>query len=1417
MDISIEKTDIQGGLNTAADRPPKEFIPSGTFESFLSWDYILRSLETAGIGYWRIMVSEDGAAIFNANGSFISMSGLSTENFPATYDDFISVCVHPDDRWRIPDLFSSPNKAGSNYDFIVRLFNRRSEKWRWVHCRGEVIELDEKRRPRVVFGCIVDVQEAYQSRLDLVQKEAALRLERQRIDAIIDAAGLIIWDWDLKNETVRYGESLYAAKGLSEARPIREPWSEALSQEDQARVLEARQRHLNGESPYYEAEMKIRRPGGATFWAHDKGRVVEWDEEGRPARMMGAAIDISARKAADLALAESHLRLEQLMEAANISVWDWELDSGKLSVTSNYSRLLGHDSSELETLGEKWFDYVHPDDAEPLRRAVECLAEGRKDRLILEYRLKSKDGYLWFYSLLRAVGHDDSGRPSHMIGAQVDFTAKKQLEERQAQAMEVIRLQKAEMEKQLGERSRLIRGAQEQMEELMRSSGARLDPTQKVIKAEMDELFDRISIIDGEPTEVSARYTHLAFKYVSNEMVWYRAILDKLPFPVSVFDLNHRWVYLNQPALEILKVDDGSTMIGRDYQQGWKKFSYHKTISQESAAGQKTFIRQHPESGRYYFCQSSPLNDEAGRNIGFIETMQDITRAHEADSRMRLMLDATPMPSVVFNETGQVLECNLEAVSLCGLSSKKEYLEQFFDCMPPSLPDGTPAASSLLQSVQKAFIRGRAFMDRMYLKDIQGRDMPGEVFLTRVAWGDGYIVLACFRDLRESIAAQKKLDRERLLLKDILEGCPIAFVMSARGRVILTNPFTSKTLGLSVGDNPDKITVRSSELLTINRSFKKGGPINWLPVKIRDVKGEIIEALLNVYATKYDNMPVRVAWLMDVTELKRKEKELEIARDQAEASTRAKSDFMANISHEIRTPMNAIIGLNHLVLQTELSDQQREYVTKGDTASKSLLHLINDILDFSKIEAGKLELNLAEFDLEELLIQAVDLFGPQAFVKGLEFILNVSPELPRRYKGDDFRILQIINNLISNAIKFTSSGQIKLEVELLSKNNESAWLQWKVSDSGIGINPAIIEKLFSAFTQADNSHTRRYGGTGLGLTISKQLVDMMGGAISCQSTPGQGSSFIFTTRLQLADDQNCYLKPYQSFEGLNVLVADDHAASLESIGQSLSALGFAVITADSGAAALQIMKSRAESGQRTDLLLIDHDLPDENGQLVLEKIIKITGPGNLPPAALMIGSGVRHEPLSQNDAALAIIQKPFTASNLVDTLAPILEPGRKRYNVSARYNKRGHDPSELVGHLAGASILLAEDNEVNQLVARKILEKAGLKVTVVENGRLAVDALKSGEKFDLVLMDIQMPVMDGLSAAAEIRQDERFKFLPIVAMTAHAMGEDKEKSLAAGMNDHIIKPLDLNSLFSCLAKWVKPKEKQKNADAENQA
>jgi len=533
-------------------------------------------------------------------------------------------------------------------------------------------------------------------------------------------------------------------------------------------------------------------------------------------------------------------------------------------------------------------------------------------------------------------------------------------------------------------------------------------------------------------------------------------------------------------------------------------------------------------------------------------------------------------------------------------------------------------------------------------------------------------------------------------------------------------------------------------------------------------------------------------------ELLEHEKALQAAKEVAEEASRMKSAFLANMSHEIRTPMNAVIGMAYLALRTDLTGKQRDYVEKIHRAAVSLLGIINDILDFSKIEAGKLTIEKTDFSIHDVLANVSTVTSQRAAEKGLRFEFDVADDVPVHLNGDPLRLGQILINLTSNAIKFTPRGEVQLRCRVVASGKDSVELRFEVEDTGIGMSAEEQVRLFQAFSQADDSTTRKYGGTGLGLAISRRLVEMMGGSMSLQSREGAGSTFTFLLRFGLGAQTAMSLPSLpERLLGCRVLVVDDNPAAREILTNLVEGFGLQVNAVSNASDALVAIRN-ADLGMPYDLVLADLGMPGMNG-IELARAIRIAGLAHLPKFILATAFG-RDDVLRQaEDAPVdAVLFKPVDQSLLHDTFINVLAKDAGTLRTAT--------PQPHLPRFDGCRVLLVEDNEINQQIAREMLAATGLQVDIAGNGRVAVDRLLAAGPaiYDLVLMDIQMPEMGGHAATRRIRMEERFENLPIVAMTAHATHEEREACIKSGMQDHITKPINPGHFYQTLTRWLTP-------------
>jgi PAS domain S-box-containing protein len=809
--------------------------------------------------------------------------------------------------------------------------------------------------------------------------------------------------------------------------------------------------------------------------------------------------------------------------------------------------------------------------------------------------------------------------------------------------------------------------------------------------------------------------------------------------------------------------------------------------------------------------QAHQLEDQKEELLAQKEELQaQREQLSESEERSRLLLESTAEGIYGTDAEGIIGFVNPATCQMLGYSAAELLGQPAHTMFHHHYPDGRVYPREKCP-MWVAVTQGKpAHVEDECLWRKDGSGLPVEYRATPMS-KDGVVVgsVVSFTDITERKASEQRLRETEQYFRSVLERAPDGLlVVDADGTISMANAQCEMLFGYTrdelIGHKvemlvPDEIRPQHPEL---RASFHRAPTTRAMGAKAelhaRRRDGSLLPVdigLSPLPGRKGADIQVAVS-IRDITERKQAEVELKAAKLKAEDATRMKSMFLANMSHEIRTPMNAIIGLSHLALNTTLTAKQRDYISKVHNAGTSLLAIINDILDFSKVEAGKLDIETTDFRLDDVIGSVTTVTGQKAADKGLELLAHVAPGIPQFLLGDPHRLGQILTNLVNNSVKFTERGEIVVSAALLQQTGEKCQLKFSVSDTGIGMSKEQSAKLFQPFTQADMSTTRKYGGTGLGLTVSRRLVELMGGQIWLDSQPGVGSTFSFTVWLGVGQQKGSGKVVPERLGKLRALIVDDNAGAREIIDDLLKDVVAQRDAVASGPEAIAAIKQADETAPY-DVVFMDWHMPGMDGLQAARTLKSDASLKHLPAMVMVTAFGraeVREE--AERLALDGFLVKPVTRSMLVDSLVNVFADARDQAAVVASATAQGVS-------LAGLRVLVAEDNDINQQIAVELLEGVGAKVDVVADGQQAVDRLFGGPippPYDVVLMDLQMPVLDGHQATARIRADTRFNDLPIFALTAHATSEERDLCLANGMSGHIAKPIDPALLFDTLAK-----------------
>lgn len=940
-----------------------------------------------------------------------------------------------------------------------------------------------------------------------------------------------------------------------------------------------------------------------------------------------------------------------------------------------------------------------------------------------------------------------------------------------------------------------------------------------------------------------------------------RAILNNLPDATFVIDRDGVITSWNRAAEELTGVK-AADMIGKgDHEYSIPFYGERRPVLIDLLFESSTETRQRyghlarvsdtltgegfiASRGIWFEASASPLCDIHGHVIGGIETVRDITsrkniqiELQAAERRLADTIDLMPDAAFVIDRNGVITAWNRAAEEMTGAKAADmigkgdhEYAIPFYGERRPIMID------LIMQSDQNAHERyhavrrtGDVLTGEAYIQP-QGKTawIQACASLLRDAQGNITGAIETVRDMSEHKQLEEELRASERQLAQIIDLLPDAtFVIDRKGVITAWNRAAEEMTGakaaamIGKGDHEygiafygerrpvliDLVFSPESELLQEKyKHVRRVGDVLVAETYLRVPGGVEVWAHGSAAVLRDDdgNILGAVETVRDLTERKRFEDDLAKAREAAERASQAKADFLANMSHEIRTPMNAIMGMSHLALQTELSPKQHNYIQKIHRAADNLLGIINEILDFSKIEAGKLSMEKVNFQLEDVMDNLANLIGIRAEDKGLELLFNIAPDIPTALIGDSLRLGQVLINLGNNAVKFTERGEIVVGFETVSITPKDVELHFWIKDSGIGMTQEQQERLFQSFSQADTSTTRKYGGTGLGLVISKNLVEMMDGKIWVDSEYGKGSTFHFHARFGLqAKPAQRHVIPTDELTGIRILVADDNATAREILVTMSKSYGMDTEMATDGRQALEMIVSADKNRVPYDLILMDWKMPSIDGIECFQQI-REAGLTQEPKVIMVTGYG-KEDVLNsaQNRGVLVetVLTKPVTASTLLEAISRTLGRG---VIVPVRTKEKARQQSAAMRKLRGVRLLLVEDNEMNQELAMELLRNAGIDIVLASNGQEALDVLAQDALFDGVLMDCQMPVMDGYTATREIHKNPEWAKLPIIAMTANVIAGERDKVLAAGMCDHIGKPINVDALFDTIAKWIEP-------------
>ncbi len=1173
--------------------------------------------------------------------------------------------------------------------------------------------------------------------------------------AVLEGSGMGLWEWDATTNKVRLSDAWQAMFGYAqdEIGDSLDAWSSLVHPDDRVRVTADFQRYCRGETPMFSTEHRMRCKDGSYKWIHDRGKISSRTPDGRPLRLLGFQADITARKQEEEERLKRETLLSLMLQTGPGCIKRVASDGTLLQMNPAGLRMIEMD--EGEAIGRCVFDVVTPEHRASFIDMHQAVIKGASRTLQFEI-LGFKGARRWMETFAVPFLNPVTGHTEHLAVTH-DITERK----RAAEA-------------------------------LQRTQFA------------MDHAVDAVYWID--------QYANILYANdAASAMVGYSR--DELR-AMTVHNLNPDFQADVWPAF-------------------WVESRQRKSMAFETVhrtkGGQIIPIEAHVNhlvhEGHEFHCAFV-------RDISARKRAEDaLTRSHDL---LKSFVEHTPAAVAMLDRDLRYIAVSHRWLQDYRLGDQSLIGRFHYDVFPEI------RELEEWQAIHRRCLGGtveRHEEDRFVRRDGSEDWLRWEVRPWREATGDIGGVIMFTEVITERKRAEEALRASELRLRCTLDVATDGlWDWNLSTKQAYYSPSWIRLLGLEDQEiplnniNDWKSRIHPEDLPWVNQALNEhleGKTASYLiEHRIRHRSGEWKWFAMRGKLVQWDEhgCPVRMMGTMtDITErkqsegalaqaaqdLEKKNMELAEARDKALDAAKTKAEFLATMSHEIRTPMNGIIGMTGLLLDSALSDEQREYADMVRRSGEHLLDIINDILDFSKIEAGKLDMEHLDFDVRTTVEDTVALVAERAYAKGLELACLVQSDVPTRLHGDPGRLRQVLVNLLGNAIKFTERGDVVLTVSVGADDGAQATgallVKFEVTDSGIGLMPGQQAKLFQPFIQADGSTTRKFGGTGLGLAICKKLVEMMGGQIGVDSTAGMGSTFWFTVRCVACPEDVRQAAPSPaSLQCCRMLIVDDHPLCRQTLEHQLRGKALACESAEGGVQALDVLRNAAERGEPFDLAILDLQMPDMDG-LELARRIKAESPISSTRLILLTSLGRRGDAKAAQDAGIAAyLTKPIRQSQLYDCLSLVIAHSPQAAAGTAQSPApliTRHSLSEVQAQ-SRRRILIAEDNPVNQKVAVKMIEKLGYRVDVAGNGREAIEALER-IPYAIVFMDCHMPEMDGFEATRAIRcREAGGRRTPIIAMTANAMREDRQQCLAAGMDDFLSKPVAGKALATILNRWL---------------